>query len=293
MKLAILSHDSRLHSTQRLVRSARARGYNVRVLNPFQCCLCVADNTLGISYKGRPIVGYQAVIPRIGSSMIDCGLAVLRQFEFLGSVTPNNAAAIACAHDKLHCHQLLAANGIAQPNTLFSGSSMDMNNVFLSNHAAHIIKLNRGAQGAGVFLAKSSAESRSMCDVLHDLHVDFLMQEFISEANGADIRCFVVGYKVVAAICRQAPHGEFRSNLHRGGGAREIVLSETENVLAVRAATTLGLGIAGVDLIQSKRGFLVLEVNSSPGLEGIENATGCDIAGCIVDYVASRVQNIV
>jgi ribosomal protein S6--L-glutamate ligase len=288
MKLAILSRNSKLYSTRRLVEAARERHHTVRVLDPLRCYLRISSDGFEMHHKGRPIAGYSAVIPRIGASITRYGTAVLRQFELMGSYTPNSSDAIARARDKLRSHQLLAAQGIGLPVTVFGDNPDDTVDLLsMLGPPPHVIKLNEGTQGAGVMLTEKPSASRSVIEALRGLYANFLVQEFIAEAKGADLRCFVVGGEVVAAMRRQAPKGDFRSNLHRGGSAKAVRVSEAEQATAVRAASVLGLGVAGVDLIRSRRGPLVLEVNSSPGLEGIEAATGIDIAGRIVDHVVS------
>jgi ribosomal protein S6--L-glutamate ligase len=288
MKLAILSRNSKLYSTRRLVEAARERHHSVRVLDPLRCYLRISSDGFEMHHKGRPIAGYSAVIPRIGASITRYGTAVLRQFELMGSYTPNSSDAIARARDKLRSHQLLAAQGIGLPVTVFGDNPDDTVDLLsMLGPPPHVIKLNEGTQGAGVMLTEKPSASRSVIEALRGLYANFLVQEFIAEAKGADLRCFVVGGEVVAAMRRQAPKGDFRSNLHRGGSAKAVRVSEAEQATAVRAASVLGLGVAGVDLIRSRRGPLVLEVNSSPGLEGIEAATGIDIAGRIVDHVVS------
>ena len=286
MKLAILSRNSKLYSTRRLVEAARERHHSVRVLDPLRCYLRISSDGFEMHHKGRPIAGYSAVIPRIGASITRYGTAVLRQFELMGSYTPNSSDAIARARDKLRSHQLLAAQGIGLPVTVFGDNPDDTVDLLsMLGPPPHVIKLNEGTQGAGVMLTEKPSASRSVIEALRGLYANFLVQEFIAEAKGADLRCFVVGGEVVASMRRQAPKGDFRSNLHRGGSAKAVRVSEAEQATAVRAASVLGLGVAGVDLIRSSRGPLVLEVNSSPGLEGIEAATGIDIAGRIVDHV--------
>jgi ribosomal protein S6--L-glutamate ligase len=293
MKLAILSRNSKLYSTRRLVEAARERHHSVRVLDPLRCYMRITSDGFDIHYKGRPISNYTAVIPRIGASITRYGTAVLHQFQLMGTYTPNPSAAIAQARDKLRCHQLLAAQGIGLPATVFGDNPDDTVDLLsMLGPPPHVIKLNEGTQGAGVMLTEKPSASRSVIETLRGLYANFLVQEFIEEAAGADLRCFVVGGNVVAAMRRQAPKGDFRSNLHRGGTAKAIQPSEAEQAMAVRAASVLGLGVAGVDLIRSKRGPLVLEVNSSPGLEGIEQATGVDIAGRIVDFVAAARQPV-
>ena len=288
MKLAILSRNSKLYSTRRLVEAARERGHSVRVLDPLRCYMKIASDGFELHYKGAKAAGYNAVIPRIGASVTRYGSAVLRQFELMGSFTPNSSDAILRARDKLRSHQLLAAQGIGLPITVFGDNPDDTSDLLsMLGSTPHVIKLTEGSQGAGVMLTEKLSASRGVIEALRGLHADFLVQEFVAEAAGADLRCFVVGGEVVAAMRRQAPKGDFRSNLHRGGSAKAVRVSEAEQATAVRAASVLGLGVAGVDLIRSRRGPLVLEVNSSPGLEGIEEATGIDIAGRIVDHVVS------
>lgn len=288
MKLAILSRNAKLYSTRRLAEAARQRHHSVRILDPLRCYMRISSDGFQMHYKGRPIAGYAAVVPRIGASITRYGTAVLRQFELMGSSTPNSSDAIARARDKLRCHQLLAAQGIGLPVTVFGDNPDDTQDLLsMLGPPPHVIKLNEGTQGAGVMLTEKPSASRSVIEALRGLYAHFLVQEFIGEARGADLRCFVVGDEVVATMRRQAPKGDFRSNLHRGGSARAVMASMAEQATAVRAAIALGLGVAGVDLIRSRRGPLVLEVNSSPGLEGIEDATGIDIAGRVVDFVVA------
>ncbi|MFT4198793.1 MAG: 30S ribosomal protein S6--L-glutamate ligase [Pseudoxanthomonas sp.] len=283
MKLAILSRNSRLYSTRRLVEAARARGHSVRVLDPLRCYMRIADDGFDLRYKGRRLAGFDAVLPRIGASVTRYGTAVLRQFELMGCRTPNPSDAILRARDKLRAHQLLAAAGVALPATVFGDNPDDTDDLLsLLGPAPHVIKLNEGAQGAGVLLAEKAAASRGMVEALRGLYASFVVQEFVAEAQGADLRCFVAGGRVVASMRRQAPEGDFRSNLHRGGSAHPGQADAAEQTLAVRAATVLGLGVAGVDLIRSRRGPLVLEVNSTPGLEGIEQISGVDVAAAVI-----------
>lgn len=291
MKLAILSRNTKLYSTRRLVEAARHRGHSVRVLDPLRCYMRIASDGFQMHYKGREIADYHAVIPRIGASVTRYGSAVLRQFELMDSYTPNTSDAILRARDKLRSHQLLAAQGIGLPATVFGDNPDDTADLLsMLGPPPHVIKLNEGTQGAGVMLTEKLSASKGVIEALRGLYANFLVQEFVAEAKGADLRCFVVGGKVVAAMKRQAPKGDFRSNLHRGGTAKGVRASTAEQEVAVRAAQVLGLGVAGVDLIRSARGPLVLEVNASPGLEGIEEASGVDVAVEIVDYVAGRVR---
>lgn len=290
MKLAILSRNSKLYSTRRLVEAARKRGHSVRVLDPLRCYMRIASDGFTMHYKGKPIAGYDAVIPRIGASVTRYGTAVLRQFELMGSYTPNPSDAILRARDKLRAHQLLAAQGIGLPATVFGDNPDDTVDLLsMLGPPPHVIKLNEGTQGAGVMLTEKPSASRSVVEALRGLYANFVVQEFIAEAQGADLRCFVVGDRVVASMRRQAPEGDFRSNLHRGGSAEREQASAIEQEVAVRAARVLGLEIAGVDLIRSQRGPLVLEVNSTPGLEGIEQVCGEDVAGRILEHLSSRI----
>ncbi len=285
-KLAILSRNPAIYSTQRLVEAARARGCTVRVLDPLRCAMRVAPGAFEVRYKGKVLSRFDAVIPRIGHSVTFHGTAVLRQFELMGVATPSSADAILRARDKLRCHQILAAEGIDLPVTAFGDSPDDTSALLdMVGPAPHVVKLNEGTQGSGVVLAQDVAASRSVVEAFRGLYASFLVQEFIAEAKGADLRCFVVGDRVVAAMQRSAAPGDFRANLHRGGRSALAHLSEAEETVAVKAANRLGLGVAGVDLLRSRRGPLLLEVNSSPGLEGIEAASGVDIAGEILDYV--------
>lgn len=288
MKIAILSRNAKLYSTRRLVEAARVRGHTARVLDPLRCYMRIASDGFGMHYKGKEIHGYDAVLPRIGASITRYGTAVLHQFELMGSYTPNTAEAIARARDKLRAHQLLARQGIGMPVTVFGDNPDDTQDLLsMLGPPPHVIKLNESSQGAGVILTEKPSASRSVVEALRGLYANFLVQEFIAEAEGADTRCFVVGDAVVAAMRRVAPKGDFRSNLHRGGTAEPVMPTDAQVEVAVRAARGLGLGVAGVDLIGSARGPLVLEVNSSPGLEGIEAATGVDIAGKIIENIES------
>ena len=291
MKLAILSRNSKLYSTRRLVEAARQRGHTVRVLDPLRCYMRIASSGLQLHYKGRSLAGYDAVIPRIGASITRYGTAVLRQFELMGTYSPNPSDAILRARDKLRAHQLLAAQGIDLPVTVFGDNPDDTSDLLsMLGPPPHVIKLNEGAQGAGVMLTEKPSASRSVVEALRGLYASFVVQEFIGEAEGADLRCFVVGDEVVASMRRQAPEGDFRSNLHRGGTALHVAATDEERVVAIRAARVLGLGVAGVDLIRAKRGPLVLEVNSTPGLEGIEAVCGVDVAGRIVEHLAIHAE---
>jgi ribosomal protein S6--L-glutamate ligase len=285
MKLAILSRNTKLYSTQRLVQAGRERGHTVRVLDPLRCYMRIGTGQFQLNYKGKPLAGIDAVIPRVGASVTRYGSAVLRQFELMGAVTSNSSDAILRARDKLRCYQLLAGEGIGLPDTVFGDNPDDTSDLMsLLGPPPHVIKLVEGSQGNGVILAEGLSSSRSVIEAFRGIYANFLVQEFIAEAKGSDLRCFVVGDHVVAAMHRQAEPGEFRSNLHRGGQASAVSLTPAESEMAVRAARVIGLGVAGVDLLRSHRGPLVLEVNASPGLEGIEGATGVDVAGAVVEH---------
>ncbi|HMM66415.1 MAG TPA: 30S ribosomal protein S6--L-glutamate ligase [Dokdonella sp.] len=286
MKIAILSRNASLYSTSRLVDAARTRGHSVRVLDPLRCYMRISRGGFEMHYKGRPLSGFDAVIPRIGSSITFYGTAVLRQFEMMGVYTPNCSDAVLRSRDKLRSLQMLAREGIDLPMTVFGDYPDDtVDLLHMLGDPPHVIKLNEGTQGQGVLLAEKRSASQGMIEAFRGLYANFVVQEFIGEAGGGDLRCFVVGDRIAASMHRQAPEGDFRANLHRGGKASPVTLSAGETEVALRAAAIMGLGIAGVDLLRSRRGPLVLEVNSSPGLEGIEEATGSDIAGAVIAYV--------
>jgi ribosomal protein S6--L-glutamate ligase len=255
----------------------------VRVLDPLRCYMRIAAGKFEMHWKGKALRGFDAVIPRIGASITFYGTAVVRQFEMMGVYTPNDSDSILRARDKLRSLQLLAREGIDLPVTVFGDNPDDTRDLLtMLGEPPHVIKLNEGAQGQGVMLAEKRGAALGMIEAFRSLYANFLVQEFIREADGADLRCFVVGGKVVAAMRRQAPDGDFRANIHRGGSASAVALTAQEEETAVRAAAVMGLGVAGVDLLRSARGPLVLEVNSSPGLEGIEGASGVDVASAIV-----------
>ncbi|MBU6248009.1 MAG: 30S ribosomal protein S6--L-glutamate ligase [Xanthomonadaceae bacterium] len=286
MKIAILSRNTRLYSTQRLVDAARERGHVVRVLDPLRCYVRIAPDNMAIRYKGKALRDIDAAIPRIGTQSTFYGTAVLRQLEMMGVYTPNPSDAVLRARDKLRCLQILASHGLQMPATVFGDNPDDTTDLLaMLGDPPHVIKLNEGSQGTGVVLAEKRSASQSVIEAFRGLYANFLVQEFIAEANGSDLRCFVVGNKVVAAMQRDASAGEFRANLHRGGTASKATLSAQEKRIAVQAAQALGLGVAGVDLLRSNRGPLLLEVNASPGLEGIEAASGVDVAGHIVRHL--------
>lgn len=286
MKIAILSMNGRLYSTQRLVEAARRRGHEVRVLNTLKCYMDVSTANPAVYYKGERLESFDAVIPRIGASITVYGLAVLRQFEVLGVYPLNESVAIGRARDKLRSLQLLARKGIGLPVTAFGHDIDDTQALIgLVGGAPIVVKLMEGTQGKGVVLAETRQAAESVIDAFRELKANVLVQEFVKEAGGADVRCFVIGDKVVAAMKRQAKDGEFRSNLHRGGTASLTKLTPEERRIAVHSAKIIGLSVAGVDILRSNRGPLVMEVNSSPGLEGIEAATRKDVAGMMIEHI--------
>lgn len=291
MKLAILSRNRKLYSTQRLIEAAEARGHSVKVIDPLRCYMRISPGLAEIHYRGRVLEGFDAIIPRIGASITFYGTAVVRQFESMGVYTPNTSDAIQRARDKLRSMQLLAQRGVGLPTTVCADSPDDTEDlVEMLGTPPHVLKLVEGTQGQGVVLADTRSASLSLAEAFRGVRANFLMQEFIREARGSDLRAFVVGGKVVAAMLRQAREGEFRSNLHRGGSALRVRLTREERQTALAAAETMGLGIAGVDLLRSERGPLVLEVNSSPGLEGIEATSGVDVGGLIIEHMEGAIR---
>lgn len=292
MKIAILSRNAELYSTKRLVEAATRRGHQVQVIDPLTCYMNVNRTNSSIHHKGQVLEDFDAVIPRIGASITFYGTAVLRQFEMMGVYSLNESVAISRARDKLRSLQLLARQGIGLPVTGFADKPGDIPDLIeMVGGAPLVIKLLEGTQGIGVVLAETRTAAESVIEAFMGLNANILVQEYIREANGADIRCFVVGNKVVAAMKRQAKAGEFRSNLHRGGTASAIKLSKEERSTAIRAAKTMGLNVAGVDLLRSNHGPVVMEVNSSPGLEGIEAATDKDIADISIAFLEQKVAN--
>lgn len=291
MKIAILSRNRKLYSTRRLVEAAETRGHEVRVLDTLKCYMDIATAKPGISYRDERLDYFDAVIPRIGASITSYGLAVLRQFEMMGTFPLNESVAIGRSRDKLRSLQLLSRKGVGLPLTSFAHHVENTRDLIkLVGGPPLVVKLLEGTQGKGVVLAETFKAAESVIDAFRELGANFLVQEFIKEAGGADVRCLVVGNKVVAAMERKAKEGEFRSNLHRGGTASLTKLSPQERATAVKAARTMGLNVAGVDLLRAASGPLVMEVNSSPGLEGIEHATGKDVANMIVRYIEENAK---
>jgi len=291
MKIAILSRNAKLYSTRRLVEAAEAKGHEVHVLDVLRCYMNITSMKPEVHYKGESLGGYDAVIPRIGASVTFYGTAVLRQFEMMGVYPLNESVAISRSRDKLRALQLLSRKGIGLPVTGFAHRPDDVDDLIkMVGGAPLVIKLLEGTQGIGVVLAETQGAAESVIEAFMGMKANILVQEFIKEAGGADIRCFVVGDKVVAAMKRQGKEGEFRSNLHRGGSANLIRITPEERSTAVRAAKTMGLSVCGVDLLRSNHGAVVMEVNSSPGLEGIETATGKDIAKQVIEFIEKNAK---
>jgi ribosomal protein S6--L-glutamate ligase len=286
MKIGILSRKAELYSTSRLVETAKERGHKVSVINPLRCYMNITSHYPAIHYKGEKLEGFDAIIPRIGASITFYGTAVVRQFEMMGVFCLNESVAISRSRDKLRSLQLLARKGIGLPITGFAHSTIFTDDLIsMVGGPPLVVKMIEGTQGVGVVLAETQKASQSVIQALRSLKANILVQEFIKESSGRDIRCWVIGSKVVAAMLRQGPEGEFRSNLHRGGKATKVRITPEERSTAVRAAGIMGLRVAGVDMLRSNHGPVVMEVNSSPGLEGIEKATGANIAGMVIDYL--------
>lgn len=291
MKIGILSRSSKLYSTRRLVEAGQERGHEMHVIDPLRCYMRIVSHTPEIHFRGKLLEGFDAIIPRIGASVTFYGTAVLRQFEMMGVYPVNESVAITRSRDKLRAHQLLARRGIGMPVTGFAHSPDDTSDLLdLVGGGPTVIKLLEGTQGVGVVLAETRKAGESVIEAFRGLNAYFLVQEFIKEAKGADLRCFVVGDKVVAAMRRQAKDGEFRSNLHRGGNAEKVRITPEERSTAVRAAKIMGLNVAGVDILRSNHGPVVMEVNSSPGLEGIETITGKDVAGVVFAFIEKNAR---
>ncbi len=285
MKIVVLSRNGNLYSTKRIVEAAKKRGHEVRVIDHLKCVLVIESGHPTVYYKGEKLSNVDAIIPRIGASVTMYGAAVVRQFEQMKVFSSVESQALVRSRDKLRSLQLMAKAGIGLPKTAFANTPDNIDHVL--NHvggAPVVIKLLEGTQGIGVILAETRNSAKSVIEAFMDVKVEILVQEFIAEAKGADIRAFVVDGQIVGAMRRQGAEGDFRSNLHRGGKASLIELTPEEKATAMKAVKKLGLAIAGVDMLQSSRGPLVMEVNSSPGLEGIEGATGVDIAGKIIEY---------
>ena len=291
MRIAIMSRSKRIYSTNRLVQAATERGHEVHVVDTPRCYMNIASHRPTIHFRGEQLEPFDAVIPRIGASITFYGTAVLRQFEMMGTFPLNESVAVTRSRDKLRSLQLLARRGIGLPVTGFARAPDDIGDLIkMVGGAPLVAKLLEGTQGIGVVLCETRKAAESVVEAFMGLNVSIMVQEYIKEAGGADIRCFVVGDRVVASIKRQAKPGEFRSNLHRGGTAELIKITPEERSVAVRAAKIMGLNVSGVDLLRSNHGPLVMEVNSSPGLEGIETATGKDVAGMIIAFLEKNAK---
>jgi ribosomal protein S6--L-glutamate ligase len=291
MKIAILSGKTKLYSTARLVEAAEKRGHEVHVVNTLRCYMNIASNKTALHYRGKELCHYDAVIPRIGASITFYGAAVVRQFEMMGVYSVNSATGIVNARDKLRSLQFLSQQKIGLPITGIAHAPDDISDLIkMVGGAPLVIKLVEGTQGIGVVLAETEPAAESVIEAFLGLKANILVQEYIKEAEGADLRCFVVGNKVVASMLRQAKPGGFRSNLHRGGKATEVKLTPLERDTAILATKAVGLQVAGVDMLRSSRGPLVMEVNSSPGLEGIETTTKKDVSSMIIRFIETNVK---
>jgi len=293
MKIGILSRNKNLYSTRRLAEAAVERGHEVEVIDYVRCYMNIASKKPSIFLGDHELNDFDAVIPRIGASQTFFGTAVVRQFEMMGTYSVNESVAISRSRDKLRSLQLLSRKGVGLPVTAFAHDTRATKSIIkVCGGAPVVIKLLEGTQGVGVVLAETTKAAESVIEAFRGLNANILVQQFVKEAGGADIRCFVVGGKVVAAMKRQGAEGEFRSNLHRGGAATLCKISPAERATAVQAAKVMGLNVAGVDLLRSNTGPVVMEVNSSPGLEGIELATKKNVAGSVIECIEKNVASL-
>lgn len=293
MNILVLSVNKNLYSTKRLVEEAKNKGHKVEVIKPTDCYMDVSTGTPMVYYKKRKLNKFDAVIPRIGASITSYGMAIVRQFEMMGVYCVNSSNAIGRSRDKLRSLQILSQKGLPLPKTSFASSTQQTGMLInLVGGAPTVVKLLEGSQGRGVVLAETQKASESLIDAFRELQANFLVQEFIRDANGSDIRCFVVGEKVVATMMRQAKEGEFRSNIHRGGVGVPVKITSEERKVAVSAAKAMRLNVAGVDIIRSGSGPKILEVNSSPGLEGIEGCTEKNVAVKLIEYVEDNYTRV-
>ena len=291
MNLILLSQRSYLYTTKRLVEAAQSRGHRIRVINPLECYMNIAAGRPEIHYRGESLSGYDAVIPRIGASITFYGTAVVRQFEMMGVYCLNESVPISRSRDKLRCLQLLSKRGIGMPVTAFAHSTRYTEDLIsMVGGAPLVVKILEGTQGIGVVLAETKKAAKSVIEAFRGVKANILVQEYIGESEGTDIRCLVIGDKVSASMIRRGEEGDFRSNLHRGGTAALVKISEEERETAIRAARIVGLEVAGVDMLRTKNGPAVIEVNSSPGLEGIEKVSGRDIAGEIIAFIEQNAR---
>jgi ribosomal protein S6--L-glutamate ligase len=291
MKIAMLARNPNLYSHKRLVAAAEERGHSIDIINTLRCYMNITSHRPTVHYDGRVLEGYDAVIPRIGASVTFYGLAVLRQFEMMGVYPLNESVGIGRSRDKLRSMQLLARDGIGLPVTAFAQDARQTGELLeIVGNAPVVIKLLEGTQGIGVVLADTERSAKSVIEAFRGAKVNILVQEFIKEAGGTDIRALVIGGKVVASMKRTGAKGDFRSNIHRGGSAENIKITAEERSTAVRAAKAMGLNVCGVDMLRSNHGPVVMEVNSSPGLEGLENATGVDVASKIIEFLEENAK---
>jgi ribosomal protein S6--L-glutamate ligase len=291
MKIALLCRSPHLYSHQRIIEAAKARGHEIDTIDHLRCTIDIASHRPKVHYQGRVLSGYDAVIPRIGASVTFFGTAVVRQFEMMRVYCANESVAIARSRDKLRSLQLLSRKGIGLPITVFAHKTSNAEDIVkLAGGAPVVIKLLEGTQGIGVVLGETPKAAESIIQAFGGVNTNILVQEYIEEANGEDIRCLVIGDKVVASMMRRGREGDFRSNLHRGGSAKPIKITPQERATAIGAARAMGLNVCGVDMLRSNHGPVVMEVNSSPGLEGVERATGVDVAGKIIQFVEGHAQ---
>ena len=291
MRVGILSRNPELHSTIRLVEAASERRHDVHVINHVLCYMSIVSHRPEIHYKGENLQGFDAIIPRIGTSVTFYGTAVVRQFEMMGVYCVNESVAISRSRDKLRSLQLLARRGIGLPVTGFAHSTkFTADLISMVGGSPLVVKMLEGTQGIGVVLAETQKAAQSVIEAFRGLKANILVQEYIKEASGSDVRCFVIGGKVVASMIRKGGEGEFRSNIHRGGKASVIRITPEERSTAIRAAKIMGLNVAGVDMLRSNHGPVVMEVNSSPGLEGIEKTTKVDIASLVIKFIEKNAK---
>ncbi len=291
MKVVMLARTAHLYSHRRLVEAAEQRGHQIDVVDTLRVYMNITSHRPEVRYKGENLTGYDAVLPRIGASITTYGLAVLRQFEMMGVWPLNESVAINRSRDKLRCLQLLARAGVGLPVTAYAHSSKLADDIIeIAGGAPVVVKLLEGTQGIGVVLGETHNSAKSVVEAFRGVNVNIMVQEFIKEAGGADIRALVIGEKVVASMKRQGAEGDFRSNLHRGGSASVVRITPEERSMVTRAARTMGLNVCGVDLLRSNHGPVIMEINSSPGLEGIEKATGLDVAGKILEFMEKHAK---
>ena len=291
MKIALLTRNPKLYSHQRIIQTAQQRGHEIVPVDYLRCYMNITSRKPEIRYMGERLAGFDAVIPRIAASHTFYGLAVLRQFEMMGVYPLNESVAIGRSRDKLRSLQILSREGVGLPVTAFANNTGSTEDILeMVGGAPVVIKLLEGTQGIGVVLGETHKSAKSVIEAFHGVDINILVQEFIAEADGRDIRAFIVGRRIVATMERVGPDGDFRSNLHRGGTASMAELTPAEKTTALKAAKAMGLNVAGVDLLRSKRGPVVMEVNSSPGLEGIEQATGKDVAKAIIDFLEKNAR---